>query len=130
MGIPEKEWKKNPALRAAVEADIARGGHSKPKRNRRNTLVGKAPHQKGVVDIAGPLLVRITRVVGRGSEWYDRQNLVGGAKRVQDAIAAFLSRKGDSEKDGLWWEYRQVPAASTAQETEIVIEIFQKENLG
>lgn len=120
MGIRLSEIK-DKRTRALIDAEIARCGYSKPKRNRCNALVGEAPHKKGVVDIAGPLLIRITRVIASDSERYDRENLTGGAKRIQDAIAAFLSRPGDSEKDGLWWEYRQ-----EIGEPEIRIEIFEK----
>lgn len=123
--VTQRDLRRNAKLRAAIAATPEGRGYTKRKRDGIITLVGKAPHQKGVVDIAGPLLVRVTRRVGCNSEYYDHENLVGGAKRVQDAIAAFLSRKGDSEKDGLWWEYRQVQS----EESEIVIEIFRKDDL-
>lgn len=120
MGIPLHEIK-DKKLRAAIDAAIARSGYTKSKRNECRTLVGEAPHKKGVVDIPGPLLVRITRTVASDGELYDRENLVGGAKQIQDAIAAFLARRGDSEKNGLWWEYNQ-----EIGEPEIKIEVFRR----
>lgn len=124
MGISLYEIK-DKKLRAAIDAAIVRSGYTKPKRNECRTLVGEAPHKKGMVDIPGPLLVRITRIVASNSELYDRQNLVGGAKQIQDAVAAFLSRRSDSEKDGMRFEYSQ----EYGSETEIRIEIFADDEL-
>ncbi len=121
MGIAISEIKDR-KLRALIDAEIARSGYSQSQRNGCRALVREASHKKGVVNIAGSLLVRVTRVVASSSELFDSENLVGGAKRLQDAIAAFLSRHGDSEADGLWWEYCQ-----EIGEPEIRIEIFKKE---
>ena len=57
-----------------------------------------------LVDPARPLLVRIVRVGGRRM---DDDNLAGGCKELRDAIASALGRRGDSEADGLFWEYDQ-----------------------
>lgn len=120
--ITKKELRRNSKLRAAVDAEIARSGCSEPQRGGRRALVGERPVAQGLVDIAGPLLVRITRIyAGRG---YDDDNFSGGCKQLRDAIAAALSRKGDSEKDGLRWEYRQIAGT----QREITIEIFKEKS--
>ena len=117
--LTKKELQQNPGLRAAIDAALTRRGCSKPQRAGRRALGGEGAAAQGLVDIAGPLLVRITRVYA--GRCYDDDNFSGGCKQLRDAIAAALSRKGDSEEDGLRWEYRQIPSA----QSEIVIEIFK-----
>lgn len=70
---------------------------------------------------AARLRVTITR---RAPRELDGDNLVGGCKQLRDAIAELLGRKGDAEKDGLEWEYRQERGAAAT-----IIEISEiKEN--
>jgi hypothetical protein len=113
--------RRNAKLRTAIADEIARNRYSESKRNRRRALVGEKPVAQGMVDITGPLLIRITRCYT--GKRYDDDNLVGGCKQLRDAIAAALSRKGDSEKDGLYWEYRQVAGT----EHGVTIEIFRQQ---
>lgn len=117
--ITKRELRRNPGLRVAFDAALAQSGCSKPKRGGQRTLVGERSAAQGLVDIAGPLLVRITRhYIGKR---YDDDNFSGGCKQLRDAIAAALSRKGDSEQDGMFWEYRQVVDGRQ----EITIELFR-----
>ena len=109
----------NPKARALVDAAIARDARAKPQRDRRDAPRETREPVRSVVVIAGPLHVRITRRVPHSGR-LDDDNLSGGAKQLRDAIAAFLGRKGDSEKDGLTWEYRQ--EKWTGHET--MIEVF------
>lgn len=59
-----------------------------------------------LVDPGGQVLVRIVRVGGRAM---DDDNLAAGYKPLRDCIAAALGRPGDSERDGMAWEYAQEP---------------------
>lgn len=119
--ITKRELRRNQRLQAAVDAALARGGYSQPQRDGWRALGGEAKSAQGLVNIAGPLVVRITRhYIGKR---YDDDNFSGGCKQLRDALAAALSRKGDSEKDGLRWEYRQVKSAAQ----EIMIEFFKDE---
>lgn len=117
MGIRYSEIK-NKKTRALIDVALARGGRAEPQRNRRRALGGKRPFAQGMVDIDCPLIIRIVRVhAGNG---YDDDNFIGGCKQLRDAIAAALSRKGDSAKDGLRWEYGH----EIGDEPEVRIEIY------
>ena len=59
-----------------------------------------------LVDPDRPLLVRIVRVGGRP---LDDDNLAGGCKELRDSVAAALGRRGDSQAEGLFWQYAQEP---------------------
>jgi len=111
---------KNSKLRALIKFQLESDRYSKPKRNRQGALDREISFAQGMVDITGPLIIRITRIY-QGKE-YDDDNFIGGCKQLRDAIAAALSRKGDSEKDGLRWEYIQ-----KVGEPEIKIEVFKDE---
>jgi hypothetical protein len=68
-----------------------------------------------MVHIAGPLHCRITRRYGGRSQPLDDDNLSGGCKGLRDAIAAMLGLKGDSQKDGITFEYAQERVSETDQ---------------
>lgn len=109
-------------LRAAIDAALGRPENAKPKRSGRHALVGQTPIAESMVDLPGPLLVRITRIIPC-VDGLDDDNLSGGDKQLRDAIASMLGRKGDSAKDGLWWEYREEQGPN-----EVRIDIYKKEN--
>jgi hypothetical protein len=81
--------------------------------------------EKGMVDLAGPLLVRIRRQVYRGG--LDDDNMQGGCKQLRDAIAAMLGRAGDSERDGLRFDYQQEKAEKGQNQT--VVEIYEADEI-
>lgn len=97
------------------------GDAPEPERDGQRPLVGEGESREGMVDIPGPLLVRITRVFCGRDKPYDDDNLSGGCKQLRDAIAFALGRKGDSEEDGFTWEYKQ----EKGEVPETVIEIFR-----
>ena len=106
-------------LKARVDAADARDANAKPKRVEQPALVETARYQASMVDIAGPLRVRITR---RGPGRLDsHDNLAGGCKSLVDAITAALGRTDDSERGRLSWEYKQ--ERSKAWET--VVEVWR-----
>ncbi len=106
---------------ASVYAETA-GRNTKQKRDERFTLGGAWANTEGVVHISGTLHCRITRRFSGRSREYDGDNFSGGCKEIRDAIASLLGLKGDSEKDGITWEYEQ----ERAEKTETVIEIYSK----
>jgi len=103
----------------ATRATTTRDTNPKSKRGERETLgvEGKAPGF--MVSIDCPVFVRITRISPRQ---LDDDNLSGGCKELRDAIAASLGRKGDSEKDGMKWEYKQEKGDHATR-----VEIFKEE---
>jgi len=107
-------------FKAAVDAALARDGHSIQEPDRQTTPRSERNALPALVHIAGPLLIRIVRRVPH-SRRLDDDNLSGGCKQLRDAIATSLGRKGDSEEDGLWWEYAQEKGS---EEYETLIEIF------
>lgn len=74
------------------------------ERDKSHALVKEGGLAQFLVDPAGTLHVRITRIGGRE---LDGDNLAGGCKELRDAIAAAFGRKGDSDGDGFEWEYAQ-----------------------
>jgi len=95
-------------LNAGAEAQLARAADTQSKRSRQNALAAECPDSPGVVDISGPLHVRIVRHVPDRRHVQDDDNTSGGCKSLRDAIAEFLCREGDSEEDGFTWEYATV----------------------
>lgn len=93
----------------------------KPERRKLETLELPAQTQKAMVNLAGNLLVRITRQAN--SSGIDDDNMSGGCKELRDAIAEALGRHGDSEKDGLRFEYCQLKGQKAT-----IIEIFEEIN--
>jgi hypothetical protein len=77
------------------------------ERDKSHALVKEGGLAQFLVDPAGTLHVRITRIGGRE---LDGDNLAGGCKELRDAIAAAFGRKGDSDGDGFEWEYAQDPS--------------------
>ncbi len=91
------------------------------KRAGQNTLEQEAQDKGRMVDLAGALLVRIRRQVhGRG---LDDDNMSGGCKALRDAIAAALGRAGDSEGDGLRFDY--VQEAAPAGNAKTIVEVYR-----
>jgi len=103
--------------RMQIEDQLAGNSNSEQKSGQQPTLEFPGTASQGMVHLDGEILVRITRV---GHRRLDDDNLAGGCKELRDAIAAMLGRKGDSEKDGLKWEYIQETGP-----TETRIEICQ-----
>jgi len=90
---------------ANVKDQLARAEDTEQKRDGFASLVKEGKDPEGMVDIPSPLHVRIIRNVPDRRHFQDDDNQSGGAKQLRDAIASFLCRKGDSEEDGLTWEY-------------------------
>lgn len=97
-----------PAVRARIteilDAQNHRSGARDPEPQPAEALVAKVPRKEILGADAPRLRVAITR---RSQRPLDDDNFVGGCKQLRDAIAELLGRKGDAEKDGLEWEYRQ-----------------------
>jgi hypothetical protein len=93
--------------------------HSKLQLHRELALERSREITKGMVRIAGPLLVRIIRYSPRV---YDDDNYVSGCKQLRDAIVRMLGRKGDSISDEIRFEYGQ----QKSQDQETVIEIYRE----
>jgi hypothetical protein len=74
-----------------------------------------------MVRASGPVFVRITR---RGKKLLDsHDNLRTGCKRLVDAIAQdMFGLKGDTERDGIRFEYAQEISKTT---TDTLVEIFR-----
>lgn len=108
-------------LRAAIDAALARPENAVTQRSGLHALGGKGQAPKGVVDLPGPLHVRIVRRVPSPGR-LDDDNLQGGCKQLRDAIAEYLCREGDSETDGLTWEVSEEQGP-----TEVVIEVYRNE---
>ena len=105
---------------ATCNEDASRG--TKQKRTKQTPLGRTGEDQKGMVNIAGQVLVRIIRLYSGRSRCYDDDNLIGGAKQLRDSIASMLGLKGDSEEDGIEFIYSQ----ARSRETETIIEIYSK----
>lgn len=98
------------------EATKRRNPHLDPAHRTPGRRAAKPkPDQPGGLGLSSPLaafvdvaprkcLVRITRY---GLRRYDDDNMVGGSKELRDSIAAALGFPGDSEEDGLRWQYAQ-----------------------
>lgn len=84
-------------------------------------MASSSKNKKDMDDQVVTYRVRITRVYAGQSKPYDDDNLSGGAKALRDTIATFLGRRGDDEKDGLFFEYDQVKGS----EGKIQVEIFE-----
>ena len=118
-----QDLERDPKLKALVEAALDRDSTAKQERDGHLTLGGSGQSQKGMVHIDCPLLVRITRVIPPRGRRYDDDNMQGGCKQLRDSIAACLGLQGDSEEDGIAFEYAQ----TKGQEAETIIEIWSKQ---
>lgn len=105
-------------VKASIEAALSGGANPKPERDKQVPLVGQAKAETGMVYLNFPVLVIIT---GRCPRPYDDDNFSGGCKELRDAIAAALSFKGDSEKDGIRFEYVQEKG-----QAETIIEVYEQ----
>jgi hypothetical protein len=91
-------------IKEAMDAEDSRSRARDPQPQQAGALVAEV-QRADVLDADAPRLrVTITR---RSQRPLDDDNFVGGCKQLRDAIAELLGRKGDAEKDGLVWEYRQ-----------------------
>ena len=95
-----------------------RNSVAKSKCNKQKALDVENETSTSMVDITGPVIVRLTRC---GKRKYDDDNYIAGNKALRDAIASALGRKGDSEEDGMYWEYRQEIGQPAT-----VVEIFKQ----
>ena len=97
-----------PAVRARIteilDAQNNHRGARDPEPQQAEALVAKVQGADVLGADAPRLRVTITR---RAPRELDGDNLVGGCKQLRDSIAELLGRKGDAEKDGIVWEYRQ-----------------------
>jgi len=73
-------------------------------------------------DLADPTVPLLVRICRQNYRQLDDDNFIGGCKELRDAITTMLGRKGDSEKDGLFWEYEQ-----KIGEPKTIIEIYKIE---
>jgi len=98
-------YKRNPEIRARIDAELAGAKDTESQRNRLNALVKESEDPKGMVQVPDQVSVRITRYIPDRRSEQDDDNTVGGAKQLRDAIAELCGRSGDSEKDGfVSWE--------------------------
>lgn len=93
-------------VRAQLDALAARCAPAQPQQDAGVSLESQARYPALLAHPAGSLSVRIIRIGGRA---LDDDNLAAGCKELRDAVAAALGRHGDSERDGLAWEYVQEP---------------------
>ena len=110
-------------LREAIDrAIIAKTGNTrntntKQKRDGQNTLEAKTMVQTCLDGNIDRVYCRITRQSQRA---VDDDNLSGGSKQLRDAITEILGFKGDSDIDGITWEYRQKKGKD-----KVIIEVFE-----
>ena len=104
-----------------VDAALARDGDPQPKRSGQTSPRPKRNPLATLVHIACPVRVRIIRRVPHKRR-LDCDNLSGGCKQLRDAIATAMGRKGDSEEDGMFWEYEQ---ETGCEDYETVIEVYK-----
>ena len=109
--------------KARINDELTWNSAVKQKRGKQPALVRRAEDQKSMVNIPGPLFVRIIRHIPKGGNTYDDDNYSGGCKQLRDGIAAMLGLKGDSAEDGITFVYAQVKTDTGQAET--VIEIYQ-----
>ena len=80
--------------------------YTKPERRKQDALGSEIALEETLQDFTGRnLCVTIER---HSPRLLDDDNFIGGCKQLRDAIAEVLGRKGDSEADGLKFEYLQV----------------------
>lgn len=101
-----------------ADNNTARDSKSQPERSQQQALELPPQTKAAMVNLTGKLLVRITRQINSGG--LDDDNLTGGIKELRDSIAEMLGRSGDSEKDGLRFEYCQLKGQKA-----MIIEIFE-----
>ena len=111
------------AQRMAIRTDFNTPGRSTKQECTKQAPLGSAGKNPfGLVHITCPIHCRITRKYGGRSKCLDDDNMSGGAKSLRDAITSILGLKGDSEADGITFEYAQ----EKGEVTETVIKIFSK----
>lgn len=76
-----------------------------PEQNKQYALDAKSQAAEALGQYTGKLCIVIER---HSTRLLDDDNAIGGAKQMRDAIADLLGRKGDSEQDGLIFEYIQI----------------------
>jgi hypothetical protein len=119
MGI-DYEKLQDGSLKRAIEAALAEdrdAGESAEQERCGQTTSNQKKQAEPLV--AGPYRRCHSRITGFGVDRYDDDNFQGGCKQLRDAIASALGFPGDSERDGLTWEYRQKKG-----EIKTVIEVY------
>ena len=108
-------------LQKAIDRQDERDRTAQQERDKRSALECPAQGPPGMVNLPGPLTVRIIRHCGVRERDYDDDNMSGGCKELRDAIAAALGRRGDSAQDELAFEYEQRRGKAGEAMTEIEI---------
>jgi len=116
--LPEQLQK---AIDKAIVDQDTRGRTAEQKRNELRPLDSPAQGPVSMVNLPGPLVIRLIRHYRKGEREYDDDNMSGGCKELRDSIAAALGRGGDSAQDGFTWEYAQRPSETGEPMTEIEI---------
>ena len=104
-------------------ADHISAGVQKPQPQRTHqAALDKTPRlENPIIRLDAPCRIVITRGYGSAGP-LDYDNFVGGLKILRDEITdKVLCRKSDAEKDGIIWEYKQVPGKG------VKVEFFQEE---
>lgn len=114
-----------PAVRARITEILDVQNNHRGQAHAQPQQAGALVAEVQGADVLDADAARLHITITRRSPWpLDDDNLVGGAKQLRDAIAELLGRKGDAERDGLEWEYRQERGAAAT-----IIEITEiKEN--
>jgi len=112
-------------LKKAIDDQDTRDRERQQERAERGPLVSSSQNPQSMVNLPGPLVIRLIRHYRKGEREYDDDNMSGGCKELRDSIAAALGRGGDSAQDGFAWEYAQRPSETGEPMTEI--EIYQGE---
>jgi hypothetical protein len=88
-----------------LDASSSERSTPKPQQSQPDALDAKSQVTEALGNYSGRLRIVIER---HSNRMLDDDNAIGGAKQLRDAIAHLLDRKGDSEQDGLTFEYIQV----------------------
>ena len=93
--------------RARVDNPSHWRGNTESQCSGEMALVKKIATEKALPRASRKFVVAIERHGRR----LDGDNFIGGAKQLRDAIADALGLPGDSEEDGVFFEYKQVPSS-------------------
>ena len=90
--------------RRSVVAAENRSSHATAQAEREMALVKQDARTKGLVPVAGPVSVRITRCSRQPISYNE---LVGGSQALCDAIASLIRRPGHGLSAGITFDYCQ-----------------------